>query len=138
MTLTPLDPIKDLEEKLAHHLQFDTEANHEDGKRLRQPVGETRLLLEIGQLRQYVGELEDRKANSDAWRQNEMQQSLSVDVDARRRHYDICTHAIDPLGLSIQLERLEKLGVSAKITKRWKDIASAVLHDMLDVSDAIK
>ena len=66
------------------------------------------------------------------------QQRLSVDVDARRRHYDICTHAIDPLGLSIQLEKLEKLGVSEKVTKRWKDIAIAVLHDILDVSDAIK
>lgn len=98
----------------------------------------SRAAAAVETLQKRVRELEDAKARNDAWKQNELKQSFSVGVDARRRHYDICTHAIDPLGLSIQLERLEKLGVSKKVTKRWKDIAMAVLHDMLDVSDAIK
>ena len=54
-----------------------------------------------------------------------------------RRRYDICT-ALDMIKLSIELERLERLGVDKRITSRWKDRAKHLLSDILDVSDPLK
>ncbi len=55
----------------------------------------------------------------------------------RKRRYDIC-QAINPTKLSIELDRLERLGVDKKITDRWKDRGMHLLQDILDVSDSLK
>ncbi len=52
------------------------------------------------------------------------------------RRYAICT-ALDMTKLSIELERLERLGVSKKVTKRWKDRGRYLLDEILEVSDPL-
>lgn len=53
------------------------------------------------------------------------------------RQYAICM-ALDMTRLSIELERLEMLGIPAEITKRWHDRANILLHDILDASRPLK
>ncbi len=55
----------------------------------------------------------------------------------RRRHYDIC-RSLDMIKLSIELERLERLGVDKRVIARWKDRGMHLLQDILDVSDPLK
>ena len=53
------------------------------------------------------------------------------------RRYDICT-ALDMTKLSIELERLERLGVDPRVTARWKDRGRYLLDEILEVSDPLK
>jgi hypothetical protein len=57
---------------------------------------------------------------------------------ARQRRYVICTNALDMLSLGIELERLERLGVSKSVTKRWMQRGKALLDDILEVSDPLR
>ena len=52
------------------------------------------------------------------------------------RRYDICT-ALNMTKLSIELERLERLGVDRRVIARWKDRGKHLLQDILDVSDPL-
>ncbi len=54
-----------------------------------------------------------------------------------RRRYDICM-ALNMTKLSIELERLERLGVDPKITARWQDRGGHLLAEILGVSDPLK
>ena len=53
------------------------------------------------------------------------------------RRYDICM-ALNMTKLSIELERLERLGVDPKITARWQDRGGHLLAEILGVSDPLK
>lgn len=53
-----------------------------------------------------------------------------------QRRYDICT-ALNMTKLSIELERLERLGVSRKILKRWKIRGTMLLDEILETSDPL-
>ncbi len=53
------------------------------------------------------------------------------------RRYDICM-ALNMTKLSIELERLERLGVDKRVIARWKDRGRHLLQDILDVSDPLK
>ena len=53
------------------------------------------------------------------------------------RRYDICM-ALNMTKLSIELERLERLGVDPEVTARWKDRGRHLLTDILQVSDPLK
>ncbi len=55
----------------------------------------------------------------------------------RERHYAICTKGIDMTGLSIELERLERVGVRKSLTNRWHDQAMELLLEILSVSDVM-
>ncbi len=52
----------------------------------------------------------------------------------RRRRYDIC-QALNLTRFSIELERLERVGVAKEVTERWKQRALNLLQDVLDVAD---
>lgn len=53
------------------------------------------------------------------------------------RRYDICT-ALDMTKLSIELERLERLGVAPKWIARWKNRGRDLLDEILEASDPLK
>jgi hypothetical protein len=53
------------------------------------------------------------------------------------RRYDICM-ALNMTKLSVECERLERLGVNPKVTARWKDRGRHLLDEMLEVSDPLK
>ena len=58
----------------------------------------------------------------------------------RERRYAICTKGIDMTCLSIELERLERLGrvgVRKSLTDRWHDQALELLNEILSVSDVM-
>jgi hypothetical protein len=46
--------------------------------------------------------------------------------------------ALNMIKLTIECERLERLGVSKKVTARWKDRGRHLLDEMLEVSDPLK
>lgn len=57
--------------------------------------------------------------------------------DSRRtRHYNLCM-AINLTSLSVELRKLEHLGVEPRILSRLKDRAGLLLDDVLDLSDRI-
>ena len=53
------------------------------------------------------------------------------------RRYAICTKGIDMTCLSIELERLERVGVRTSMTTRWHDQALELLKEILSVSDVM-
>ena len=53
------------------------------------------------------------------------------------RRYDICM-SLDMIKLSIELERLERLGVDPRVTERWKARGKYLLDEILEVSDPLK
>ena len=53
------------------------------------------------------------------------------------RRFDICM-ALNLTKLSIEVERLERLGVDPKVTARWKDRGRHLLDEILEVSDPLK
>ncbi|KKK69590.1 hypothetical protein LCGC14_2932510 [marine sediment metagenome] len=53
------------------------------------------------------------------------------------RRYSICM-ALNMTKLSIELERLERLGVDPEVTARWKDRGRHLLTDILQVSDPLE
>ena len=53
------------------------------------------------------------------------------------RRYGICM-ALNMIKFSIELERLERLGVDPKVITRWKDRGSHLLDEILEVSDPLK
>ncbi len=53
------------------------------------------------------------------------------------RRYGICL-ALNMTKLSIELERLERLGVDPKVAARWKDRGRHLLDEILEVSDPLK
>ncbi len=53
------------------------------------------------------------------------------------RRYDICM-ALNMTKLSIEVERLERLGVDPRVTARWKDRGKHLLDEILEVSDPLK
>lgn len=53
------------------------------------------------------------------------------------RRYDICM-ALNMIKLSIEVERLERLGVDPRVTARWKDRGKHLLDEILEVSDPLK
>ena len=53
------------------------------------------------------------------------------------RRYDICM-ALDMTKLSIELERLERLGIDPRVTARWKDRGKHLLDEILEVSDPLR
>ena len=55
----------------------------------------------------------------------------------RRRRYDICT-ALNMTKLSVELSRLERLGVDSRITGEWKRQGQQLLNEILKVSDSLK
>lgn len=56
--LETLTEIKDFDQKTIAAVEFDQLCNHDDkGKRLRQPNGETRLLLEIHMLMERIEDM---------------------------------------------------------------------------------
>lgn len=61
----------------------------------------------------------------------------ALDSNARIRRYDICM-SLNMTNLSIELERLERLGISKNILARWKDRGKHLLDDILDVSDSLE
>ncbi len=67
----------------------------------------------------------------------EEQRSQYAKASPGTRRYDICT-ALNMTKLSIELERLERLGVDKRVIVRWKDRGRHLLDDILDVSDPLK
>ena len=59
--LNTLTDIEDLDKKIDQAVDFDRSYNHDYGDRIRQPVGETRLLLEILQLQAHLNDLYDEQ-----------------------------------------------------------------------------
>ncbi len=55
--------------------------------------------------------------------------------ECKRRYY-IC-RALDMTKLSIELEKLERLGAPKKTIARWKDRARHLLDEILEVSDPL-
>lgn len=53
-----------------------------------------------------------------------------------RRRYDICT-ALNMTKLSIELERLERLGVPKETIRRWKARGKMLLDEILEISDPL-
>ena len=59
-----------------------------------------------------------------------------AEASPRSRRYDICM-ALNMTRLSIELERLERLGVDKRVIARWKDRGKHLLDDILYVSDPL-
>lgn len=57
-------------------------------------------------------------------------------LSPRRRRYNLC-NALDLTKLSIELQKLEELGVNKQVIARWRDRARYLLRDILDVSDSL-
>ena len=55
----------------------------------------------------------------------------------RARRYAIC-QGINMTKLSIELERLDRVGVFKSLTTRWHDQALELLHEILSVSDVME
>lgn len=55
----------------------------------------------------------------------------------RARRYAICTRAINMTCLSIELERLERVGVRRSMIDRWDKQAMELLKEILSVSDVM-
>ncbi len=53
------------------------------------------------------------------------------------RRYAICTKGINMTSLSIELERLERVGVGKSLIIRWHDQAMELLDEILSVSDVM-
>jgi len=66
--------------------------------------------------------------------QRELGRAQYAKASPRERRYKICS-ALNMTCLSIEMERLERVGVAPEITKRWKRRAQTLLNDILDVSD---
>ena len=60
-----------------------------------------------------------------------------ADESPRKRRYDICK-SLNMTKLSIELERLERLGVPKKVIDRWKKRGTMLLDEILEVSDPLK
>ena len=51
----------------------------------------------------------------------------------RRRHFDIC-QALNMTNLSIELNRLEELGVPHNVIRRWRNRSRFLLDEILERS----
>ncbi len=60
-----------------------------------------------------------------------------AEASSRQRHYEICM-SLNMVKLSIELERLERLGVPKKVLDRWKDRGRMLLDEILETSDPLK
>ena len=67
----------------------------------------------------------------------EEQKAEYAKESAGSRRYAICTKAIDMTCLSIELERLERVGVRKSLTDRWNAQAMELLQEILSVSDVM-
>ncbi len=67
----------------------------------------------------------------------EEQRSEYAKESPRARRYAICTKGIDMTCLSIELERLERVGVRKSLTDRWHAQAMELLDEILSVSDVM-
>jgi hypothetical protein len=77
------------------------------------------------------------KAKSLEARRYEEGRIVHAKADSRTRRYDICM-ALNMTKLSIELERLERLGVPKRTLARWKDRGRHLLDEILEVSDPLK
>ena len=83
----------------------------------------------------YEERLEEAKKSYE--KRLEEYRSQYAKASAGSRRYKICM-ALDMTKLTIELERLERLGVDKRVIARWKDRGRHLLQDILDVSDPLK
>jgi hypothetical protein len=62
---------------------------------------------------------------------------VHAQADSGTRRYDICM-ALNMTKLSIECERLERLGVSPRVIRRWEERGMYLLEEILEVSDPLK
>ena len=68
--------------------------------------------------------------------QRQEQRQEYAEESPRMRRYAIC-QGINMTRLSIELERLDRVGVRKSLTDRWHDQAMELLDEILSVSDVM-